>query len=62
VHRVANQLYYKRLERPAFLILSALASGATLTNAIAAGGPRVRPAQIQVWFASWMQLGWFCRR
>ena len=62
VHRVANQLYYKRLERPAFLILLALGSGATLANAIAAGGPRVRPAQIQAWFASWMQLGWFCRR
>jgi hypothetical protein len=62
VHRIAHQLYYKRLERPAYLILAALQAGQPLAEAIAAGGPRVRPAQMQAWFAAWMKFGWFCRR
>jgi hypothetical protein len=62
VHRLDNQLYYKRLERPAYLILSALKSGETLAAAIMAGGPRVKPARVRTWFASWMRLGWFCRK
>ena len=62
VHRIANQLYYKRLERPAYLILVALQAGQPLAEVIAAGGPRVRPAQMQAWFAAWMKFGWFCRK
>jgi hypothetical protein len=62
VHRVDNQLYYKRLDAPAFRILAALRDGRTLHRAIAAAGRRVKPEQVQAWFALWVQLGWFCRR
>jgi hypothetical protein len=61
VHRLKNRLYYKRLERPAFLILQALAAGRPLPQAVAAGGRRVRPDQVNGWFATWMELGWLCR-
>lgn len=62
VHRLDTRLYYKRLERPAFKILCALRDGVSLTRAIAAGGRGVRSDQVQEWFATWMHLGWFCRR
>lgn len=61
-HRYKNQLFYKRLERPAFLILTALAAGRPLLQAVAAGGPRVKAEQVSTWFATWMELGWLCRR
>ena len=63
VHRIDNQLYYKRLEAPAFRMLAALRDGCTLTAAIAAGGRRgVTPEKIREWFAVWTELGWFFRR
>jgi hypothetical protein len=62
VHRLDNRLYYKRLERPAFLILQALAEGQALAEAITAGGRRVKPAEIGRWFSIWMELGWLCLR
>ena len=62
VHRVDNQLYYKRLDAPAFRILTALRDGQTLHRAVAAAGRGVTPEQVQAWFALWVQLGWFCRR
>ncbi len=62
VHRYDNRLFYKRLERPAFLILQALAAGRPLASAVAAGGRSVKPAQVSGWFATWMELGWLCRR
>ena len=62
VHRLENRLYYKRLDRPAFLILQALESGQPLAKAITAGGRRVKPEQVGGWFATWMELGWLCRR
>ncbi|MCX6955067.1 MAG: DNA-binding domain-containing protein [Verrucomicrobia bacterium] len=62
VHRYNHRLYYKRVEAPAFRMLEALAAGRTLVQAVAAAGPRVKPAQVQAWFATWMELGWFCRR
>jgi hypothetical protein len=60
VHRLDNRLFYKRMEPAALRILEALAGGATLSRAITAAGPKVKPAQVQAWFASWMALGWFC--
>ncbi|HEY1792015.1 MAG TPA: DNA-binding domain-containing protein [Opitutaceae bacterium] len=60
VHRLDNQLYYKRLERPAFLILSALAAGSPLSRAVSASGKGAGPAEVQDWFRAWMALGWFC--
>ena len=62
VHRLDFRLYYKRLDRPAYLILAALQAGQPLAAAIAAGGPRVTAKQVQAWFATWMELGWFCRQ
>ena len=38
VHRYQNRLFYKRLDRPAFLILQAIAAGRLLAQAVAAGG------------------------
>jgi hypothetical protein len=62
VHRLDNRLYYKRLDRPAFLILQAIAAGQSLAEAITAGGRRVKPAEVGSWFSIWMELGWLCRR
>ncbi len=62
VHRLENRLYYKRLERPAFLMLQAIAAGQALGAAVTAGGRRVKPEQVSGWFTSWMGLGWLCPR
>jgi hypothetical protein len=62
VHRLDNRLFYKRLDPAAFRILEALGRGVTLSRAIAAAGPKVKPSQVQSWFTSWMALGWFCAR
>jgi len=69
VHRHENTVYLKRVDRPAFLILSALASGQTLTDAVADAVFKLEEAgmeyanletEIQNWFALWMRLGWLC--
>jgi hypothetical protein len=60
VHRHNNRLFYKRLDPAAFRILDALGRGSTLSRAIAAAGPRIRPAKVKAWFKTWMALGWFC--
>lgn len=62
VHRYNHRLYYKRVDAAAFRVLTALAAGRTLGRAIAAAGPRVKPGQVREWFATWMELGWFCQR
>ncbi len=62
VHRYHHRLYYKRVAAPAFRMLEALAAGRPLARAVAAAGPRVKPAQVREWFATWMELGWFCKR
>ena len=60
VFRVKGNLRHLRLEPAAFRILEAIRAGLPLERAIAAGG-RVKPGQIEDWFAMWMKLGWFCR-
>ena len=62
VHRYNDRLYYKRVGAPAFRMLGALAAGRTLAQAVTTAGPRVQPEQVRAWFATWMELGWFCRR
>jgi len=68
VHRVDNMLYYKRLELGAFKILSALAEGATVVRACSGALPKKSSAQaafageVQLWFKTWIELGWLCRR
>jgi hypothetical protein len=62
VHRLDGRLFYKRLEPAAFRILQAIAAGRPLPKAVAAGGAKVKPEQARQWFATWMKLGWFCKR
>lgn len=62
VHRHEGHIFYKRLEAPAYRMLQALREGRTLPRAVAAAGPRVKPQEVQSWFANWMQLGWFYPR
>lgn len=69
VHRLGGRIYFKRLEPAACRVLLAIRAGRTLDRALAAGLPprtkasgEVIAAQVQGWFTSWMQLGWFCRR
>jgi hypothetical protein len=67
VHRFDNAVYYKRLEREAYFTLRALDNGGTLGDAIteafsASSIPeQEQPAKVQEWFATWAELGWFCR-
>jgi len=60
VYRLGGRLHYLRLELGGFRILEAIRAGRSLARAIAAGG-RLRPAQVEEWFATWMKFGWFCR-
>jgi hypothetical protein len=62
VHRVDNRIYYKRLDPAAFRILAALQAGRPLAAALLAGGPRATPGRVRRWCATWMELGWLCRR
>ena len=62
VHRHSGRLYYKRLGMPELRILEALRAGRPLGQAVAAGGRRVKPEQVRDWFATWMKLGWLCKR
>jgi hypothetical protein len=66
VHRVDNQLYYKRLEPEAAQLLRTLKAGKTLAGACerAFARTKLEPAEqaerIRAWFALWMRLGWLC--
>jgi len=68
VHRVDNQLYYKRLESEAVRLLSALKAGHTVAEACAFAfarsslGVSEQAEKIRGWFALWMRLGWLCAR
>jgi|SRR5688572_24107327 len=68
VHRYNGRIFFKRLEPAACKVLLAIRAGKTLDRALAAGIPRAKDpaedwaAKVQGWFASWMQLGWFCKR
>ena len=68
VHRVNFAVYYKRFDPEVYRLLLALREGATLEDACgqAFAGTEERPeqsaAQLQEWFARWMEFGWFCRR
>jgi hypothetical protein len=67
VHRFENSIYYRRIEREAFLILSALHSQVPLGEAVAGAfsksklPPEEQAQKIQDCFAHAAQLGWFCR-
>jgi hypothetical protein len=67
VHRHENAVYYKRLEREEYFLLTRLGQGSTLGEALeeAFASSRVpegeRAPKVQAWFANWAELGWFCR-
>jgi hypothetical protein len=67
VHRIDNSVYFRRLEREEFALLSALHEGKTLQKAVdsAFRGSKIPaeglPGTIQRWFHNWAALGWFCK-
>lgn len=67
VHRFDDSVYFRRLEREEFLILSKLREGQKLNPAIESTLRRSsidaadRPTTVEHWFHAWAALGWFCR-
>jgi hypothetical protein len=67
IHRLENTVYFRRLDREEFAILSALQKGRTLERAIVAGfrassiPTAERAAHAGAWFRNWSSLGWFVR-
>jgi hypothetical protein len=68
VHRFDNSVYYRRIDREAFLLLSSLQQQHTLAESmeLAFAGSKLSPEEqaqkIQECFAHAAELGWFCRR
>jgi hypothetical protein len=66
VHRADFFVYFRRIDREEFNILSALRSGKTLERAIdgAFRGSSIpvdeRAENVAQWFHNWAALGWFC--
>lgn len=67
VHRFDNSVYYRRIDREAFLLLTALQGQRTLSEAIEKAfvdselSPEEQAQKIQAYFAHASELGWFCR-
>ena len=66
IHRADNTVYFKRIDKEAFIILSALRDGKTLSDAVDEvdwSGRDLEPAmaEVQKWFAYWSAQGWFCK-
>lgn len=67
VHRADFSVHYKRVEREAYLLLSGIQDGLSLSDAldfafVESGIAReVQASQIEQWFGTWMSLGWFCK-
>jgi hypothetical protein len=65
-HRVDDSVYFRRIQREEFVILSALRDGKALGRAIESAFRKSRvPAGdraglVQQWFQTWATLGWFC--
>lgn len=66
VHRLDEEVFFRRLQPEEFAILSHLRVGKSLNAAIesalrkSATPPDARPLLIQKWFQTWSTLGWFC--
>jgi hypothetical protein len=66
VHRFEDSVYYRRIDREAFLLLNALRSGASVSEAVAQAFQRTQlnaEGQANVLrdsFAHASELGWFC--
>ena len=67
VHRIDYSVYFRRIEREEFAILSALRAGKPLGKAVGAGLRKTAipleqgAASVQQWFQNWAALGWFCQ-
>jgi hypothetical protein len=67
VHRLDEDVYFRRLDREEFAILSALHAGKSLNSAIGSAlrGSAIRladrAAHVEKWFHAWSALGWLCR-
>ena len=67
VHRIDFSVYYRRIEREEFALLSALRSGKTIERAIELAFQRSsipefdRGGYVRNCFQTWAALGWFCR-
>jgi hypothetical protein len=59
VHRHDNSLYYKHLDPQAHTLLTALAKGQTVHQAVKKS-KIANPEKIRACFESWSSLGWFC--
>lgn len=68
VHRYENSVYYRRIDRENFLLLSALQQGVSLGDALETAfrksklSAEEQAARIQGYFAHASELGWFCRQ
>jgi hypothetical protein len=66
VHRFDNSVYYRRIDREEFLLLTALRDGAPIATAIESAfegcnlTPGMQADKIQDYFAHASELGWFC--
>ncbi len=68
VHRLNNTLYYKRLDKDQFVLLSSLIAGKSLAEACSDLINTKEKSHLQEKlllkinksFATWMELGWFC--
>ena len=66
VHRFDDSVYYRRIDREAFLLLSALRSGASVSEAVSRAFEKTKlnaEEQANVLresFAHASELGWFC--
>ena len=65
VHRADFSVHYKRVEREAYLLLSGIQDGLSLSDALDFAfadsdiAAEVQARQIEQWFRTWMSLGWF---
>ena len=65
VHRFENSVYYRRIEREAFLLLTAIREGHSITAVVdkafseSSLQARERAAKLQDYFAHASELGWF---
>lgn len=65
VHRHQDSVYYKRLERVQFALLTELSEGASVAHACGEAAA-LEPARdwgtdLRRWFSDWAGLGWFCK-
>ena len=67
VHRMDDSVYFRRIAREEFIILSRLRDGKSLGQAMDAAfrkspvAPTERADLVRQWFHNWAALGWFCR-